>query len=89
MSTIVSLATAPTVPRELPLPPWAFAAMALLFFAFLLGVTWSFRGTSQKYARPDLQGDRQDSTATGPNDRASRTVAEADSPHWPEHPASH
>ena len=43
--------------------------LALLAFAFLLGVTWSFRGTSQKYARPDLEGVRHDAAATGPDRR--------------------
>ncbi|MGL5866452.1 MAG: hypothetical protein ACRCYX_11395 [Dermatophilaceae bacterium] len=39
--------------RELPIPPWSFGVIALLVFALLLGLTWSFRGTAQKYARPD------------------------------------
>ncbi|GAA4401657.1 hypothetical protein GCM10023168_11470 [Fodinibacter luteus] len=58
---------------ELPMPPWLFGVIALVAFAFLLGVTWSFRGTAQKYVRPTDhgQGDGQDS------------------PHWPEHPAHH
>ena len=43
--------------RELPMPPWLFAVIALVLFAFALGVTWSFRGTAQKYARPDLRSD--------------------------------
>ena len=38
--------------RELPMPPWLFGVIALVAFAFLLGVTWSFRGTAQKYAPP-------------------------------------
>lgn len=66
--------------RELPMPPWLFAVIALVAFAFLLGVTWSFRGTAQKYARPDLEGVRRDSAATGP------AHPEDDEPHWPEHP---
>ena len=62
--------------------------MALAGFAFLLGVTWSFRGTAQKYARPDLEGERHDATATGPaNPGTGPTTADEDSPHWPEHPA--
>ena len=63
--------------------------MALLAFAFLLGVTWSFRGTSQKYARPNLEGVRQDDAAPGP-DRHGQGLADptgaGDAPHWPEHP---
>lgn len=67
--------------RELPMPPWLFGVIALLAFAFLLGVTWSFRGTSQKYVRPDLTGARHGEQQTGPE-----TVATGDEPHWPEHP---
>jgi hypothetical protein len=68
---------------ELPMPPWTYGVIALLFFAFLLGVTWSFRGTAQKYARPDLQGVRHDSSAPGPEHQ------QGDEPHWPEHPGHH
>ena len=61
--------------------------VALAGFAFLLAVTWSFRGTAQKYARPDLEGERHDATATGPaNPGTGPTTADEDSPHWPEHP---
>jgi hypothetical protein len=81
MSMTVALAQAEEAVRELPVPPWLVGVMALLGFAFLLGVTWSFRGTAQKYARPDLEGDRHDATATGPD-----RMGADDSPHWPEHP---
>jgi hypothetical protein len=67
--------------RELPMPPWMFAVIALLSFAFLLGVTWSFRGTAQKYARPNLEGVRHDAAAPGPGSTRGE-----DDPHWPEHP---
>ncbi|WP_392542500.1 hypothetical protein [Oryzobacter telluris] len=61
--------------HELPMPPWLFGVIALVAFAFLLAVTWSFRGTAQKHARPvdgrhgtqDVHGQREDA-------------------HWPEHP---
>jgi hypothetical protein len=66
--------------RELPMPPWLFGVIALLLFAFALGVTWSFRGTAQKYARPNLEGVRPGRAATGP------AHPEDDEPHWPEHP---
>ena len=90
MSMTVTLVTAEEALRELPLPPWTYGAMALAGFAFLLGVTWSFRGTAQKYARPDLEGERHDATATGPaNPGTGPTTADEDSPHWPEHPAHH
>ncbi|HSF98312.1 MAG TPA: hypothetical protein VLA55_06435 [Ornithinibacter sp.] len=61
--------------RELPMPPWLYGVLALLAFAFLLGLTWSFRGTAQKYAAPASHGDPG--------------APEGDSPHWPEHPGHH
>jgi hypothetical protein len=66
--------------RELPMPPWMYLVIALVGFAFLLGVTWSFRGTAQKYARPDQTGVHPGAAATGP------AHPEDDEPHWPEHP---
>ena len=68
--------------RELPMPPWMYGVLALLSFAFLLGVTWSFRGTAQKYARPDLGRAR----ATTPSAPGPRQRSPGDEPHWPEHP---
>ena len=69
--------------RELPMPAWVFGVLALLTFAFLLAVTWSFRGTALKYARPNLEGVTQDQSATGPDHR------QGDESHWPEHPGHH
>lgn len=60
---------------ELPMAPWVFGVLALVAFAFLLGLTWSFRGTAQKYARP-----------TGHD---GSDGSQGDSPHWPEHPGHH
>jgi len=68
--------------RELPMPEWMFGVIALVAFAFLLAVTWSFRGTAQKYARPNLEGARPEAAAAGP---ASPSAADEES-HWPEHP---
>jgi len=89
MSMTVALAAAEEAAGELPLPAWMFGVMVLLAFAFLLGVTWSFRGTSQKYARANLEGVRQDDAAPGP-DRRGQGIADptgaGDAPHWPEHP---
>ncbi len=82
--TVARFAAAEAAHRELPMPPWVFGVLALVAFAFLLGVTWSFRGTAQKYARPDLEGARHGRAATGPDH-----VAEGDEPHWPEHPGHH
>ena len=65
--------------RELPMPPWMFGVIGLLAFAFLLGLTWSFRGTAQKYAPPTAHGAHGE----------QHTAPEGDTPHWPEHPGHH
>ena len=65
--------------RELPMPPWMFGVIALLAFAFLLGLTWSFRGTAQKYAPPTAHGAHGE----------QHTAPEGDTAHWPEHPGHH
>lgn len=38
---------------ELTMPPIAFGLIALILFAMFLGVTWTFRNSSQKYANPE------------------------------------
>ena len=81
--TVAFLAAEEAAHTELPMPPWMYGLLALLGFAFLLGVTWSFRGTSQKYARPDMEGVSHDASAPGPMNE------QGDEPHWPEHPAHH
>ena len=81
--TVAHLVAEEAAHTELPMPPWMIGVIALALFAVLLGVTWSFRGTAQKYARPDLEGVRHDGAAPGPTD------PEADEPHWPEHPGHH
>ncbi len=45
--------------RELPMPPIAFAAIALGLFLAGLGVLWSFRNTAHKV------GDRHKSASQG------------------------
>jgi len=72
-STTVFLVAEEAAHHELPMPPWLFGVIALLAFAFLLGVTWSFRGTHNKYAPP----------APRPGG------VDGDEPHWPEHPGHH
>ena len=52
-STVATLATAETVVREMPMPPWAFGAIAFGCFIVLLGVLWSFRNTAAKYDKPN------------------------------------
>ena len=74
MSSTAFLIAAEEAHRELPIPPWMIGVLAVLAFAFLLGVTWSFRGTHHKYAPPAHRGQGE---------------SEHDEPHWPEHPGHH
>jgi hypothetical protein len=79
--TVARFLAAEPAARELPMPPWMFGVIALVAFAFLLGVTWSFRGTGQKYAPPG-HGEAARRAA-----EAARTAQAADDEaHWPEHP---
>lgn len=79
--------------RELPMPPWVFGVLALLAFAFLLGLTWSFRGTAQKYADPRAHAQKGQQSAAGassaPAYQAGHPQPEGDEAHWPEHPGNH
>jgi hypothetical protein len=51
--TVATLATAGTERlRELPMPAWAYGAIALASFLLLLGVLWTFRNTAAKYDTP-------------------------------------
>ena len=53
MPAVATLATAGTEKlRELPMPPWAFGAIAFATFLLLLGVLWSFRNTAARYDAP-------------------------------------
>ena len=52
-STVATLAAAATEDlRVLPIPAWAFGAIAFASFMVLLGVLWSFRNTAAKYDTP-------------------------------------
>jgi hypothetical protein len=52
--TVASLSAAGTEKlRELPMPPWAYGAIAFGCFVVLLGVLWSFRNTAAKYDKRD------------------------------------
>ncbi len=74
MTTVALPAAVPAATAsEMPIPPWLVGLIAILVFGFLLGVTWSFRGTHHKYAPAPGH-------AEPPAD---------DEPHWPEHPAHH
>jgi hypothetical protein len=35
--------------HELPMPPWAFGVLAIVTFAVLLGITWSFRSVGNRH----------------------------------------
>jgi hypothetical protein len=48
MSTVLHLAAAVEETHPLPMDPLAFAAIAMLAFISLLGLTWSFRNTSNR-----------------------------------------
>jgi hypothetical protein len=72
-STAALLVAEETTKNELAIPPWMVGVIALLAFAFLLGVTWSFRGTHHKYATPTVHDEDPGK----------------DMPHWPEHPGHH
>ncbi|GIL33931.1 hypothetical protein PDTK01_00080 [Phycicoccus sp. DTK01] len=84
MSSTAFLIAAEEAHRELPIPPWMIGIIALLTFAFLLGVTWSFRGTHNKYARPEYG----DGTPAGSRTATGDAGAHEDT-HWPEHPGHH
>lgn len=56
MSSAPLRVLAEEVHNELPMPPYAYGIIALVFFAVMLGVLWSFRNTGQKYAQPDGHG---------------------------------
>lgn len=74
MTTFAALVAAEEAAHhELPIPAWLIGVISLIVFAFLLGVTWSFRGSHTKYARPG----------------APAQPTPGDEPHWPEHPGHH
>jgi hypothetical protein len=45
--------------RELPMPPLAFGALAMVGFLVLLGILWAFRGTANKIAGQHLPHDTE------------------------------
>ena len=45
---LTHLAAAEEHTRELPIPTWAYGALAAFGFAVLLGVLWTFRNTAAK-----------------------------------------
>lgn len=85
MSTTATLITAEEAVRELPIPPWLIGVIALIAFVFLLGVTWSFRGTHNKYARPQYG----DGTPAGSQTATGHDGTPDAEAHWPEHPGHH
>ncbi|KRE61604.1 hypothetical protein [Nostocoides sp. Soil756] len=90
MSTFAALVTAEgTTPRELPMPTWLIGVLALLAFAFLLGLTWSFRGTHNKYAPPGAHGHDGAGAPAGHGAHGASVPVAQDQPHWPESPGHH
>jgi hypothetical protein len=57
-SSLSNLYAAAEAPRELPMPPIAYGALAFIGFLLLLGVLWTFRGTAAKIAagNPHVHG---------------------------------
>lgn len=88
--TVALLVSEEAAHSELPMPPWVFGALALLAFAFLFGVTWSFRGTAQKYASPAAHHETASHDAIEAESAhpyiAGHPEPEGDEAHWPEHP---
>lgn len=51
---VASLTTAGTETlRQLPMPAWAYGAIAFGSFVVLLGVLWSFRNTAARHDKPN------------------------------------
>jgi len=48
--TVAALAAEEAV--HLPMPAVSYGLIALVFFALLLGITWTFRNTAQKHMPP-------------------------------------
>jgi hypothetical protein len=71
MPTVAALATAGTEKlRELPMPAWAFGAVAFASFLVLLGVLWTFRNTAAKYDTPVRAEHDGPGSAPGPHGTA-------------------
>jgi len=54
LSSLLSLnpaAAAEEALRPMPMPPWVFGVLALVAFAALLGVLWSFRNSGAKHGQ--------------------------------------
>ena len=69
MTTSVALLAAEEVHNELPMPAYMFGVIALVTWAawalLMFALTWSFRGTAQKYARPHGEGHAHGTDAHG------------------------
>jgi hypothetical protein len=40
--------------HALPMDPWVFGVLAIVAFAVLLGITWSFKSVGQRHGEPRL-----------------------------------
>jgi hypothetical protein len=52
LALVAATATAEET-RELPMPPWAFGVTAIVVFAVLLGLTYSFKSAGTKHGPQD------------------------------------
>ena len=64
MSSAPLRVLAEEVHNELPMPAYAYGIIALVFFAVLLGVLWSFRNTGLKYLPPEQSRGHGDAHGT-------------------------
>lgn len=51
--TVTLFHAAEEAARRLPMPPYVFGLTAFIILLALLGITWAFRNTSQRYVGPD------------------------------------
>ncbi|MCA0337667.1 MAG: hypothetical protein LCH66_12505 [Actinobacteria bacterium] len=52
MNALVALVAEEGGHEALPMPPLSYGLIALVLFALLLGVTWTFRNNHQKHVPP-------------------------------------
>ena len=50
MSHLTTVLAAAEAHVELPMPTWAFGAIAIVVFLLLLGVTWSYKDVANRHS---------------------------------------
>ena len=50
MSHLTTVLAAAEAHVELPMPTWAFGAIAIVVFRLLLGVTWSYKDVANRHS---------------------------------------